>query len=135
MHIGSFYTLPVGLMLLLQIVDPQLRNIPVDRERLRRFHAELECALDRLEDTFLSAGCSYIAGSDDVTLADVVAVCQLTQAAAAGYDVVRARPQVAAWLPRIKTRLEPHFDVLSAPLYDAKKGLQGRFYQCESFDL
>lgn len=118
-----------------QIVDPQLRNIPVDRERLRRFQAELERALDRLEDTFLSAGCAYIAGRDDPTLADVVAVCQLTQAAAAGHDVVCARPQVAAWLPRIKTRLEPHFDIISAPLYDAKKGLQGRFYQCESFDL
>jgi len=122
-------------ILLWQIVDPQLRNIPVDRERLRRFQAELERALDRLEDTFLSAGSAYIAGSDDPTLADVVAVCQLTQAAAAEYDVVRARPQLSAWLPRIKTRLEPHFDVLSAPLYDAKKGLQGRFYQCESFDL
>ena len=122
-------------ILLWQIVDPQLRNIPVDRERLRRFQAELERALDRLEDTFLSAGCAYIAGSDDPTLADVVAVCQLTQAAAAGHDLVRARPQIAAWLPRIKMRLEPHFDVVSAPLYDAKKGLQGRFYQCESFDL
>jgi len=120
---------------LLQIVDPQLRNIPVDHGRLRRFQTELERALDRLEDTFLSEGCSYIAGSDEPTLADVVAVCQLTQAAAAGYDVVGARPQIAAWLPRIKTRLEPHFDVLSAPLYDAKKGLQGRLYQCESFDL
>jgi len=107
----------------------------VDRERLRRFQAELERAVDRLEDTFLSAGHRYIAGSDEPTLADVVAVCELTQAAAAGHDVVRARPLVAEWLPRMKTRLEPHFDVLSAPLYDAKRGLQGRFYQCESFDL
>jgi len=121
--------------LTLQIVDPQLRNIPVDCERLRRFHAELERALDRLEDTFLSSGCPYIAGRDEPTLADVVAVCELTQAAAAGYDVVRGRQQIGAWLPRVKTRLEPHFDVLTQPLYDAKKGLQGSFYQCESFDL
>jgi len=123
------------LAILCQIVDPQLRNIPVDLDRLRRLHAELECALDRLEDTFLSASCLYIAGANDPTLADVTAVCQLTQAAVAGYDVVGTRPQVAAWLPRIKKRLEPHFDVLSVPLYDAKKGLRGRFYQCESFDL
>jgi len=122
-------------MLSWQIVDPQLRNIPVDRERLWHYHAELERALDRLEDTFLSADCLYLAGNDDPTLADVIAVCQLTQAAAAGYDVVRTRPQVAAWLPRIKMRLEPHFDILSTPLYDAKKGLQGRLYQCQSFDL
>jgi len=117
-----------------QIVDPQLRNIPVDLERLRRFHAELERALERLEDTFLSASHPYIAGSDEPTLADIVAVCVLIQAAAAGYDVC-TRPQTAAWSTRIKTRLQPHFDDLSAPLYDAKSGLRGRFYQCESFDL
>jgi len=106
----------------------------VDIERLRRFHAELERALEHLEDTFLLAGHPYIAASEEPTLADVVAVCELTQAVAAGYDVC-TRPKIAAWLPLIKTKLQPHLDVLNAPLYDAKRGLRGRSYQCESFDF
>ena len=116
----------------LQILEPKVKNIPVDCERLRRFQIELERALNRMENNFLQAS-EYLCGTDDITIADILAACELMQPVAASYDISKGRPLLSAWMDRVKTRLEPHFQqvhgIISKPL-----DLRGHFYQCESFD-
>ena len=64
-----------------------------------------------VESYFLKGGeYKFIGGCDDVTLADMVALCELMQPLSVGYDVANGRPALAAWIERTKSRLQPHFD-------------------------
>lgn len=83
-------------------------NKPVDTEKLRRFKNQLSTTLDLIESVFLAKQ-DYIAG-DDLTLADLLAACELTQPSAAGLDIFEDRPVLKAWMDRVQMRLQPHFD-------------------------
>ena len=116
---------------LLQILEPRFKNIPVDRERLRRFQVELERALDKMETVFLNE--TDFVCSNEITIADVLCVCELMQSIIAGQVVTQSRPKLAAWLERVKQRLQPHFDDIHTAIHDAKANSVGIF-RCASFD-
>ncbi len=99
----STFTLP-----LLQAIKPHRSGKPIDQELSKSIVADFEAVLDQLEKYFLSRG-DFIAGPD-VTLADIFAICELTQVTSLGFDITRGRPRLAAWVPRIKAKLQPHFD-------------------------
>ena len=62
-----------------------------------------------------------------MTIADILGVCELMQPLAADYDITEGRPTLAAWVNRVKTRLQPHFDDSHAILHRVRnKFLEGR---------
>jgi len=96
------------LLFILQVVEPHAKNIPVNQEQLRKFSAELDGSLKQLESIFLKDR-KYLAG-DDITIADVMAVCELMAPYASGYDIFEGHPKIQTWVELVKQRLNPHFD-------------------------
>lgn len=119
-----------------QILDPKIKNIPVDRERLRRHKAELDRALDKLEARFLRPGddSGFVCG-DSITIADIIAACEITQPIAAGHDVIEGRPKVKAWFERVKSSVQPQFDEVHGSLQHTRDLRLRMIYQCSSFDV
>lgn len=85
-----------------------MMNKPVDNEKLRKFRASLDETLDLIEHVYLKDQ-DYFAG-DNMTLADLLGICELMQPFAASFDVTEGRPKLKAWMERVKMRLQPHFD-------------------------
>lgn len=62
--------------------------------------------------------------SDEISIADLQAVCEFTQFWVTGKEVFRDRPRLARWLEDCKEELDPHFDMAHKMIYVARdKGI------------
>jgi len=61
-----------------------------------------------MENIFL-ADQPYLCGPD-ISIADLLGICELMQPVIVGHDVFANRPKLEAWAARVKDRLYPHFD-------------------------
>jgi len=81
---------------------------PVDKVQLAFFRDILEKSLNQMENIFL-ADQPYLCGPD-ISIADLLGICELMQPVIVGHDVFANRPKLEAWAARVKDRLYPHFD-------------------------
>ncbi|TDH13414.1 hypothetical protein EPR50_G00057180 [Perca flavescens] len=95
--------------------DPAADGLPVDQARLGRALSELEDTLDRLEDMFLRRQ-PFLCG-DDITVADLLAVCELMQPEMSGRDVLQRRPGLQRWRGRVQAAVGEAFHRAHAVLY------------------
>ena len=70
--------------------------------------------LDHLENVWLKTT-PYMAGSD-ISLADILALCELQMLLLIGYDVTKNRAILTAWANRVKSKLQPHLDEVNRAL-------------------
>jgi glutathione S-transferase len=91
-----------------QVIEPRQTGKPVDKQRLADFQSELEVVLDKMELIFLRE-VPYLCGSD-ISIGDLLGICELMQPMAVEHDVFAGRPKLEAWASRVKERLQPHFD-------------------------
>ena len=63
--------------------------------------------------------------SDEISIADIQAVCEFTQFWVAGVDPFEAdRPRLAQWMADCQKELQPHFDEVHKMVYEARdKGI------------
>lgn len=90
-----------------QVIEPRAKNTPVNQEQLSRAKAGLQVALDQVESIFLKEN-PYISGKE-ISIADLLCICELMQPWAGGFDINEGRPKLAAYVERVRQRLEPHF--------------------------
>ena len=102
-----------------KFVDPVVTQQPIDFMKAERFSARLQTNLRQLEDVFLKDR-DYLT-SDDISIADLMGVCELMQPYAVNMDVREGHPVLAAWIERVKTRLEPHFEEAHQYLYSVRR--------------
>lgn len=77
---------------------------------------------DMLESYFLKE--HKFIHSDEISIADIQAVCEFTQFWAAGVDPFEGRPRLAKWMDDCQQELQPHFDRVHKTIYDARdKGI------------
>ena len=81
--------------------------------------------LDFMENHTMREG-TYIAGSD-VTLADLVAYCEISQLVAGKCDVTSGRPKLGAWMQRVEERLNPTLEDAHKVIYELCK-LNNTYY-------
>ncbi len=81
--------------------------------------AALEKTLGFLEDVYLRDQ-NYLCG-DEISIADLLCVCELMQPAAAGEDILRGHDKLERYVERVKTRLQPHFDDAHKFVYRLKE--------------
>ncbi|XP_058387878.1 glutathione S-transferase theta-2B-like isoform X2 [Diceros bicornis minor] len=91
-----------GVPLWTQVIMP-LTGTQVPEEKVRRNRTAMDQALQQLEDKFL--GNRAFLTSQQVTLADLMALEELVQPVAVGCDVFEGRPRLAAWRERVETFL------------------------------
>jgi len=83
---------------------------PVDEKRLKRHKEDLDKCLDLIEQNFLRNNSKFINGFNDITIADLIAAAELEQPIGANYDILANRPILAAYMNRVKERVNPHYD-------------------------
>ena len=55
--------------------------------------------------------------SDEISIADIQAVCEFTQFWAARADPFEDRPRLAQWMADCQKELQPHFDEVNSTIY------------------
>lgn len=100
---------------ILEVLLPAHSGSQVDEVRLNRALSELDDTLEKLESMFLGRQ-PFLCG-DDITVADLLAVCELMQPVAGGRDVLQRRPQLQRWRSRVQAAVGESFDQAHAVLY------------------
>ncbi|XP_059511145.1 glutathione S-transferase theta-3-like [Stegostoma tigrinum] len=79
---------------------PVLTGQPMPKDRMDEAVEDLQTSIQILEDKFLQDR-PYIAGQE-VSLADLVALVELMQPIATGFDPLEGRPKLIEWRERVK---------------------------------
>ncbi|XP_062272910.1 glutathione S-transferase theta-1-like [Scomber scombrus] len=99
----------------LEVLIPTQTSSQVDEVRLVRALSELDDTLDKLETMFLRRQ-PFLCG-DDITVADLLAVCELMQPVGGARDVLQQRPQLQRWRTRVQSAVGESFDRAHAVLF------------------
>ena len=87
---------------------PKVRHQPRNEEAIKAEKAKLSASLDMIENYFLKRN-SFI-GSNEISIADLFALCEFSQIERIGIDIGKKRPNVKAWRERVIAKLGSHFD-------------------------
>ncbi|KAK6476405.1 glutathione S-transferase theta-1-like [Huso huso] len=100
---------------ILEVVIPRMTGQATEAVKVERAVTELNGTLDKLESMFLKSQ-PFLCG-DDISLADLLAICELMQPLAGGRDVLQDRPKLLAWRSRVQSALQDSFDDAHVVLY------------------
>ncbi|XP_058470018.1 glutathione S-transferase theta-2 [Solea solea] len=100
---------------ILEVLFPTQSGSPVDSMRLTRALSELDDTLDKLETMFLRRQ-PFLCG-DDITVADLLAVCELMQPLGGDRDVLQNHPPLQRWRTRVQSAVGDSFNQAHAVLY------------------
>lgn len=97
-------------------------GIEPNEEKVEETMAVLRKSERVLENYFLKD--TKFINSDEISIADLQAVCEFTQFWAAGVDRFEEKPRLAQWMEDCKKELQPHFDAAHKMVYVARdKGI------------
>ncbi|KAE8292600.1 Glutathione S-transferase theta-1 [Larimichthys crocea] len=100
---------------ILEVLLPAQSGSPVDEVRLIRALSQLDDTLEKMESMFLGRQ-PFLCG-DDITVADLLAVCELMQPVGGDRDVLQTHPQLQRWRSRVQAAVGDSFDRAHAVLY------------------
>ncbi|KAK7933679.1 hypothetical protein WMY93_004575 [Mugilogobius chulae] len=100
---------------ILEVLIPAQTRSPVDSQVLNRSLQTLDQTLDKLESMFLRRQ-AFLCGSD-VSIADLLCVCELMQPVGGDRDVLESRPLLQRWRSRVQSAVGPAFDDAHSVLY------------------
>lgn len=89
----------------------------VDPKKVDRLRTKMVDGLDLFEREWLDGGRLPFVGGKEFSFADVVAACEIEQPKLAGFDPRVGRPQLAAWMERVRAATNPHYDQAHKMLY------------------
>ena len=95
-------------ILYFQVFVPLRAGKAAKEEQVKEAGKALDKILNEMENYFLVRG-DFVAGND-ITLADILGICEMMQVISIGYPVERNRPRIKRWTRQVKQRLQPHFD-------------------------
>ncbi|XP_055585618.1 glutathione S-transferase theta-3-like [Uranotaenia lowii] len=88
---------------------PRMMGAKVNPERAEEHKAKMESCLDFIEQEYLGGGSKYLTGND-ITVADLMAACEIEQPKMAGFDPCAGRPNLTAWMARVRDETNPYYD-------------------------
>ena len=81
--------------------------------------ANLKNALDVIENYFLKD--KRFVGGDEISIADLQFLGEMTQYWLAGTDLYKGRPNTERWMEECQKVLNPHFEQIYQPIYEIRK--------------
>ncbi|XP_071482777.1 glutathione S-transferase theta-1-like [Diadema antillarum] len=105
-----------------EVLLPFYTGKTASEERIQRDLDKLKTQLDKLERAFLKDN-KFLLG-DEISVADVLAVPEITQCLTSDRDVTEGRPKLKAYVERVKERLNPLYDEVHVPLFEWKDTLK-----------
>ncbi|KAJ8415295.1 hypothetical protein AAFF_G00422750 [Aldrovandia affinis] len=100
---------------IMEVLLPRMMGQPQDPVKMDRALAQLSETLEKLESMFLKRQ-PFLCG-DDITLADLLAICEIMQPLGGSRDILKERPQLVTWKTRVQSALNDSFDEAHRVLY------------------
>jgi len=89
---------------------PMLKWNPPNEKKIAHLKQNMEESLEQMQSIWLQDGKKdFIAGSS-ISIADILAACEMEQPGIAGYDVRDKSPVLKAYMERVQDTLNPHYD-------------------------
>ena len=92
----------------------------VDHKRVAAAEKALRSCLDDFEKMWLRDGRKYLAG-EEISVADILTVCELEQPSITGLRVEEGRPLMAEYMDRVRGDLNPHYDIHTELIYKLRE--------------
>ncbi|XP_065081923.1 glutathione S-transferase theta-1-like [Ochlerotatus camptorhynchus] len=95
-----------------------LKNAEDDRssvEKVEEYRRQVEQNLNQLEREWLVPG-RFIIG-DRITIADILAACEIEQPKIVGMDPFQGRPKLAAWVEKVRYTMTPYYQEAHQDFY------------------
>ena len=86
-----------------------------DEKMIQDAEKLLHKSIDTLENYFLKR--TMFISSNEISIADIQAVCEFTQFWLVGIDVFKDKPRLQQWLKECQNLLDPHFDKVHSIVY------------------
>ena len=87
---------------------PRLSGKEPDEKRIEDAEKILNKSLRLLEEYFLKD--TKFINSSEISIADLMALCEMTQFKIVDMDVVKTRPRLQEWFSNCNSELSPHLD-------------------------
>ncbi|XP_045773143.1 glutathione S-transferase theta-1-like [Maniola jurtina] len=98
-----------AMYFIVKVVNPKFTGKSPRAETLMGFEKRMISSLETFEKHWLQNGTEYIAG-DSITVADLLAACELEQPRAAGYDPAENFKDISTWWKKVRTHFNPYYD-------------------------
>ncbi|XP_066245865.1 glutathione S-transferase theta-1 [Euwallacea similis] len=105
-HINT--RLPCTTYTLYKWMTPIMTGNPPNEKVLAQYEGNLVKGLDQIKELWLSQG-PYFLG-DQISVADIFAACEIEQLKVVNYDAFKGRPELKAWLERVRDLCNPVYD-------------------------
>ncbi|XP_061115876.1 glutathione S-transferase theta-2 [Conger conger] len=109
---------------IMEVLLARMNGQPPDPEKLQRALGQMNEMLDKLEDMFLKRK-PFLCG-DDITLADLLAICEIMQPLGGDRDILKERPKLLAWKSRVQSVLKDSFDEAHGVLYRVRDNFRAK---------
>lgn len=103
---------------------PFMTGQPVNESDLKKCDANLTETLDQIESVWLGKR-PFIAG-ENISIADLFAVCELEQPMTAHCDVMAGRTNIPKWYESVKQLCSPHYEETHQVCREMKKKLASK---------
>uniref|UniRef100_A0A8C1MNJ4 glutathione transferase n=1 Tax=Cyprinus carpio TaxID=7962 RepID=A0A8C1MNJ4_CYPCA len=101
-----------------EVIFPMMGQ-PTNPAKFEKALADLNGTLDMLENMFLKRQ-PFLCG-DEISLADLLAVCELMQPLCSGRDILKDRPKLLSWRSRVQSALSDSFDEAHSVVYQIRE--------------
>jgi len=91
-----------------QFLEPYWTGKPPDEHHLAWAKSLRDSSLQKIENLWLEDN-KFIAGGDNVTIADLFAAAEIEQTKCIGYDPTDGRPRLAKWLKQVQETTDPAY--------------------------
>jgi len=99
-------------------MDPMLKWKKPSPERIEAAKATMEKTLDLLENTWLQDQSKDFLATKEISVADILAACELEQPKVADYDPFLGRPKLTKWHQLVKLQTNPIYDEAHGPIHN-----------------
>ncbi|XP_026327827.1 glutathione S-transferase theta-1-like [Hyposmocoma kahamanoa] len=89
-------------------LDPRITGTQPNPKTVESYFRRMENALQDFDTKWLGRGTDFITGNS-ITIADLMAACEVEQPRMAGYDPTEKYPNIAKWLPMVREYFNPHY--------------------------
>jgi len=89
---------------------PMLLKTPVNEKAVTRFHDGMVNCLHEIEHIWLNGDKKPFLCGDNITIADLLACCELEQPGMAGYDVFTKHPILGQYRDRVRDATGKHYE-------------------------
>ena len=97
---------------------PKRSGKPPDEAEVKKATAKMKTSLGIVEDYFLKDS-KFVAG-DEISIADLLFVCELTQYWSGSIYPCEGRPRMTRWMAECQKILSPHFDEVHKEIYETR---------------